>query len=102
MKYQLVLQLPAGSLADYDRLIELEDVITDGLSDIGVVDGHDYGSREMNVFIHTDEPAVASERARSLLSGRAGLGQLKAGYRHFDDDNYLSIFPTGLKKFSVP
>ncbi len=101
MKYQLVLQLPSGSLADYDRLIELENVITDGLGDIGVVDGHDYGTGEMNIFIHTDEPAVALEKARSLLTGRAGLGQLKAGYRHFDDNNYVPIFPTGLKEFFV-
>jgi hypothetical protein len=44
MKCRLVLQWPSSSMADYNRLIELEDVIIEGLDDAGIVDGHDNGS----------------------------------------------------------
>ena len=32
MKYQLVLQLPAASIKDYDAMIELEDAIIESLA----------------------------------------------------------------------
>jgi hypothetical protein len=102
MKYQLVLQLPCrSSIEDYDYLIELEEAIMEGLGDMGIVDGHDYGAGEMNVFIHTDEPATAFEKVRSILNGRSGLEQLKAGYRDFDEDDYIAIYPIGLEQFTV-
>lgn len=44
MKYQLVLQLPAASIKDYDAMIELEDAIIESLGGVGEVDGHDAGS----------------------------------------------------------
>ena len=44
MKYQLVLQWAHSSVADYDVLIRLENLIRDGIREIGIVDGHDYGS----------------------------------------------------------
>jgi hypothetical protein len=39
MKYQIVLQWPASSIADYDRMIELENALIDGLSESSEVDG---------------------------------------------------------------
>jgi hypothetical protein len=101
MKYQLVLQWPCSSNADYDRLISLEETIRDGLGEVGIVDGHDYGSGEMNIFIHTDEPAMAFEKARMLLDLGKDFGHLKAGYRDFEQDEYIAIFPQGTKDFSV-
>jgi|SRR5208282_2166389 len=101
MKYQLVLQLPSCSDADYDRLLLLQETIENGLGELGIVDGHDIGSGEMNIFIHTDEPMLAFERAQHLLSPRDDLRELKAGYRDFDEDEYIAIFPKGLDHFSV-
>jgi len=101
MKYQLVLQWPYSSKTDYDRLISLEETIRDGLGDIGIVDGHDYGSGEMNIFIHTDEPAMAFEKAKMLLDPGKDLGHMKAGYRDFEQDEYVAVFPQGTKDFSV-
>ena len=102
MKYQLVLQLPSSSSThDYDRLISIEETIRNGLGDLGVVDGHDIGSGEMNVFVHTDDPKLAFERSRVLLSGRGDLQELTAGYRDFDEDEYIPIYPEGLRQFSV-
>jgi hypothetical protein len=102
MKYQLVLQWPSSSsTAEYDRLISLEETIRDGLGELGVVDGHDIGSGEMNIFIHTDEPVLAFERAKLLLDPGNALGEMKAGYREFDEDEYAAIYPQGLGHFSV-
>jgi hypothetical protein len=101
MKYQLVLQLPFASDADCDRLISLEEAIENSLVELGIVDGHDIGSGEMNIFIHGDDPKSAFDRAKVLLGSRNDLRELKAGYRTFEQDEYVPIYPTGLKHFSV-
>ena len=42
-------------------------VIEDGLGDVGIVDGHDFGSGEMNIFVHTDNPKSAFEKIKALV-----------------------------------
>jgi hypothetical protein len=101
MKYQLVLQWPGISVADYDRLISLEETIRDGLGDVGIVDGHDFGSGEMNIFVHTDNPESAFEKIKALLAARDNLQELTVGFRDFDEDGYTPVYPDGLKHFSV-
>jgi hypothetical protein len=51
MKYQLVLQFPATSLDDYDTFVALEEILRQKICDFGEIDGHDFGSGEMNIFI---------------------------------------------------
>jgi hypothetical protein len=101
MKYQLVLQLPSSSLGDYDRLLLIEETIRTGLGDLGFVDGHDIGSGEMNVFIHTDTPQLAFKKAQSLLVARQDCMALRAGYRDFKDEECVPIYPAGLRHFSI-
>jgi len=100
MKYQLVLQWPGVSTADYDRLISLEEAIRDGLGDIDIVDGHGFGSGGMNIFIHTDNPKSAFEKIKTLLAVGKNMRELKTGYRDFEEDDYKPIYPKGLKSFS--
>jgi len=71
------------------------------LGDIGIVDGHDFGSGEMNVFVHTDSPKLAFEKIRSFLSAGGNMREMKAGFRAFEEDNYTAVYPKGLKRFSV-
>ncbi|SRR6266404_6136596 len=101
MKYQLVLQWPAVSEADYDRMISLEEMIERGLGDVGIVDGHDIGSGEMNIFVHTDNPKPVFEKIKALLAVGGHLQELKAGYRNFEEDEYTAVYPDGLKHFAV-
>jgi len=101
MKYQLVLQWPGVSVEDYDRLILLEETIRDGLGDIGIVDGHDLGSGEMNIFVHTDNPNPTFEKIKDLVAGGENLKESKVGYRDFEEDDYTPIYPQDLKQFSV-
>jgi hypothetical protein len=101
MKYQLVLQWPAVSEADYDRLVSLEELIEGGLGDVGIVDGHDIGAGEMNIFVHTDNPKPAFEKIKLLLAVGGNVLELKAGYRDFEEDEYTVVYPDGLKRFAV-
>jgi len=101
MKYQLVLQFPYdGSAAAYDRLMALEDAAIEGIGDKGIIDGHDYGSGEMNLFVHTNDPSEAFSVLKRLF-GPNEEAQVRAGYRDFEEDTYTPIFPTSLKHFSV-
>ncbi|SRR5258706_6225480 len=101
MKYQLVLQLPASSIKDYDALIELEDAIIGSLGNLGKADGHDAGSGEMNIFIHTDHPQPAFQRIKQLLGTRDFLPELKVAYREMGTDEFIILHPEELGRFSI-
>jgi len=68
MKYQLVLQLPASSDIDFDSLVLIEDKLSESMGEKHIVDGHDFGSGEMNIFIHTDDPDAAFDLAKHNVS----------------------------------
>jgi hypothetical protein len=55
MRYQLVLQFAANTVADYDALIAIERQLIETLGESSV-DGHDMGSSEANIFILTTDP----------------------------------------------
>ena len=50
MRYQLVLQFAADSLEDFDRLVALEDGLIEELARVAMVDGHDFGPRQVQYF----------------------------------------------------
>jgi len=66
-KGQLVLQWPASSEAHYRLLLAIEETIRQGLGPIGLVDGHDIGAGEMNVFLHSEDPKGTFEKTMSLI-----------------------------------
>lgn len=101
MKYQLVLQLPAASIKDYDAMIELEDAIIESLGGIGDVDGHDAGSGEMNIFVLTDQPQAAFERIKALLGTRDFMPDLKVAYRGIGTNAFVVLHPPGLTRFAI-
>ena len=101
MNYQLILQLPAAGISDYDNLIRLEDAITEKLGDLGSVDGHDAGSGEMNIFVLTDEPAAAFDRIKALAERLGLLANLVAAYRKTGGDDYVVVYPPGRTDFAV-
>jgi hypothetical protein len=101
MKYQLVLQLPASSLKDYDSLIELEETIIKGLGNLGKVDGHDAGSGQMNIFIFTDQPQSASGRVKQILGTKDFMPDLKAAFRMIGKDEFTILHPATLTQFAI-
>ena len=94
MKYQLVLQFDASNIEDFDQVIEIENSTTDVLGNAHVVDGHDFGSGEMNIFIHTDKPNDAFEIIKTKLVPTMGK-EMKAAYRELSGENYTVLWPEG-------
>jgi len=101
-KFQLVFQWPSdASVQDFDRLIAIEETVRASIGNLGVVDGHDIGAREMNIFVWTDEPRAAFYRIMQSLTSSCDLSEMAAGFRDFEEDDYTPIFPPGLSEFSV-
>jgi len=98
MNYQLVLQFPANSLADYDEMIALEDELIEVLGESAKVDGHDCGSGEMNIFVHTDEPKRTFERIHPVVDNREIVQNFVAAYREFSAEEYTVLWPVGSDK----
>ena len=98
MKYQLALQFPAKSIADYDEMIALEDELNKLLGSSSKVTGHDCGSGEMNIFIHTDVPEETFKRMRPVLAERESFKNLIAAYRELAGGEYSVLWPTGFNR----
>jgi hypothetical protein len=99
----LVLQWPSSSASavnDFDLLISLEDAIEESLGNLGIVDGHDIGSGEMNIFIFAQDPVLAFERVKSIPTISRHLSNLKAGYREVGKDEFQPLYPEGLDRFT--
>jgi hypothetical protein len=101
MRYQLVLQLAADTLTDYDVLVALESQLTDVLGN-GAVDGHDMGSGQANIFIHTAGPADTFRQLVPVLERGGHISRVTAAYRRMDGDRYHVLWPENLsRQFSV-
>jgi hypothetical protein len=101
MQYQLVLQFPGQDVEDFEDLIHLEDILITSLGANHVVDGHDFGARAMNIFILTDDPENAFEKAKNTLH-HSLLDTMKAAYRKATGNDYIVIWPQGFSgTFSV-
>lgn len=98
--YRFVLQLPVSSMADYDAVVALEDLLIDGLGD-DEVDGHDVGGGEMNVFIWTQNLRGTLDRVQTLLKDHPLADFFLAGFRDEGADDYTPLWPEGLERFDV-
>jgi hypothetical protein len=101
MKYQLVLQFPASSIKDYDKMLEFEETIIGSLGNLGTVDGHDAGSGETNIFILTDHPNRAFERIKELPEARGFMADMKVASRVIGEDEFAILHPAGLTYFAI-
>src|SRR5664279_826024 len=96
MRFQLVIQFrPTGSL-DFDRIVAIEDRLISELGDLALVDGHDIGSGEFNIFILTDNPVGTFERVQFLLQEMKPEGSMKVAYREVDGAHYFFVWPLTL------
>ena len=101
MPYQLVLQFAAGTLADYDALIALEQQLVDTLGD-NSVDGHDMGLGEANIFIVTSDPQNTFRQLAPVLVRSGRMAAVTAAYRRADGDEYHVLWPENSSRpFSV-
>ena len=92
MKYQLVLQFGASSSEDFDQLVEIEDRLESFLGNVHEVDGHDFGSGEMNIFIHTNSPNDAFDLIKNNLT-LSEINTMKAAFRELKGETYSILWP---------
>ena len=79
----------------------MEEQVDAALGCYASVDGHDFGSGEMNIFIETDRPAEAFADAASALREGPRWDDLRAAYREAQGGTYEILWPQSLHKFSV-
>lgn len=102
MKYQLVIQFPGQSEDDFDHLIEVEDELEERLPSASEVDGHDFGSGQMNIFILTNEPVEILEEIKTILIEKGNdLSMMKVAYRNIESESFTILWSEGLKEFIV-
>ncbi len=101
MKFQVVLQWPAVSLNDYDEMVNVEDLLIERLTKRCKVDGHDFGSNEANIFVHTSDPRRAFEEIRTILSAHKLWPDTRIAFRQIDGEEYTVIWPEGATKFDI-
>jgi YD repeat-containing protein len=65
------------------------------------VDGHDAGSGEMNIFVHTDNVQDAFAEIKGLLAARAALNSARVAYREIGKNEYTILWPEHLERFSI-
>src|SRR6185437_328173 len=98
MDYILVLQWPATSLEDYDSMIAVETLLMERLDD-GLVDGHDAGTDEVNIFIRTHDPRSTFAAVKHILAKHASWADARIAYREATGSAYTVLWPTGLTSF---
>jgi hypothetical protein len=101
MSYQLILQFAANSTADFDRLISLETKLMENLGEIGVVDGHDFGSGTFNIFVLTNHPTTTFTQAHQVILDEAIPNELRSAYREANAEHYVILWPSALTEFRV-
>ncbi|MDO7084224.1 hypothetical protein WNY51_11750 [Pseudocolwellia sp. AS88] len=101
MKFQLVIQFDTSNFDDFDWLIALEDKLELKLGSAHEVDGHDFGSGEMNIFINTNNPQSALATCKKAIDELTIL-KFIAAYRDFTSEEFTVIYPKNKERvFSV-
>ena len=100
MKYQLVLQWPLPEI-DFEKLIEIEDLLIQRLPADYEVDGHDFGSGEANIFLLTDNPTTCWEKVWPILQDTEVTGSMRAAYRLMTEGEFVTLWPKTVSHFKV-
>ena len=100
MRYQLVLQFTADTTTDFDQPVALEEKLIDALKCLAIVDGHDFGQSEFNIFILTDKPATVFDKAHRIIRDQQLQQGMRAAYREPTGGTYMILWPATLTEFS--
>ena len=100
--FQLVLQFDCRSLEAFDAIVEVEEQLISLLGESAEVDGHDIGSEEANIFIHTFEPMESFQKCHMFLASKSPrVSTYRAAYRSLAGGEYTVLYPDGSIKFRV-
>lgn len=101
MKYQLVIQFPEDLYGYLDWIADFEDRLDESITD-AEVDGHDIGSGQINIFIHSNDPVDTFQIIKNILEKEYFiLENIKVAYREIGKDQYIPLWPKNLIDFDV-
>jgi hypothetical protein len=101
MNFQLVIQFQCHTGEEFDEFIVFEDELIAELSESAIVDGHDYGSGEFNIFVLTNNPEATFEHVQ-ILASRLRLGKgMRAAYRAPSEVTYVVLWPPDATSFAI-
>jgi hypothetical protein len=102
MMAQLVLQFTNGEdLDSFDRLIRFEEELISVVGKTAKVDGHDFGSGEMNIFILTEDPVATFTLVRRTNESIRPSEEMRAAYQLIGREDYVCLWPPELSHFDV-
>jgi hypothetical protein len=65
------------------------------------MDGHDFGSGEMNIFILTDDPVATFSLVQQTDEFIRPSKDMRAAYRRLHGEDYVCLWPPELSHFHV-
>lgn len=74
-------------------MIWVEEGLIEGIDNIALVDGHDAGSGEVNIFLLTNDPHRAFKEVKRVLGSKDFMIGLKAAFRERTQSDYQIIWP---------
>lgn len=101
MRYKLVLQFTADTTANFDQLVALEEKLIGALEYSAIVDGHDLGQSEFNIFVLTNEPAMVFDKAHRIIRDQRLQQGMRAAYREPPGESFMILWPATLTEFGV-
>ena len=101
MKYQITIQISANSTNDFDEMIEFEDELIEILKDIAIIDGHDFGSGEANIFVLTNDQYETYNVIKEKYLNATVKNKYKISCREIKNDNLVILFPDSLTDFHI-
>jgi hypothetical protein len=100
MRFQLVLQWPLSSLNGFDEILNIEDLLIAKLTDQSDV-GHDFGSGEANIFVHTHDPHRTLKEVRGILADHRLWPSTVIAFRETQGTEYTVLWPEATTEFDV-
>ena len=103
MDYQLVIKFWRKSLEDEAFLATIEGELKEALGATAEVDGFDVSSKEINLFVLTDDPRHSFRRVRSVLEKMGIVHGVSAAFRLVGGARFTSLWPLrATRKFTLP
>jgi hypothetical protein len=103
MDYQLVIKFWRKSLEDEAFLATIEGELKEALGGTAEVDGFDVSSKEINLFVLTDDPRHSFRRVRSVLERMGIVHGVSAAFRLVGGARFTSLWPLrATRKFTLP
>ena len=101
MRYQLVLQFTADTIAEFDQFVALKEKLIDALEYSAIVTVKTSDNQSSDIFILTAEPAMVFDKAHRIIRDQRLQQGMRAAYREPPGENFMILWPTTLTEFSV-